>query len=87
MDAFEKLKKCLVSEPILTYPDFSQPFFVQTDASGVALGAVLGQYRMINGKMVFCPIMYGSRHLTGAETRYSASERELLAIVWACKSL
>lgn len=84
-EAFEKLKACLIAEPILTYPDFNQPFVIQTDASGVALGTVIGQYRVINGKRIFLLIQYGSRHLTAAETRYSASERELLVITWANK--
>jgi hypothetical protein len=83
--AFEKLKMCLVAEPILAYPDFSKPFYVQTDASNFAIGGVIGQFRMVNGKNKFFPIMYGSRHLTDAESRYSATERELTAIVWANK--
>lgn len=69
----------------MTYPDFSKPFVVQTDASGTAVGAVIGQYRNVNGVETFFPIMYGSRHLTSAEARWSATERELLAITWANK--
>jgi len=69
----------------LTYPDFKLPFVVQTDASNTALGAVIGQYRVVNGVRKFFPIMYGSRHLTSAESRWSATERELLAITWANK--
>jgi hypothetical protein len=81
--AFEKLKQALVSTPVLAFPDFDKPFTIQTDASSVALGAVTGQTK--NGK--FHPCMYSSRHLTDAETRYSATERELLAIVWAAKRI
>jgi hypothetical protein len=84
-EAFEKLKACLMAEPILTYPDFTKPFVVQTDASGVALGAVIGQFRVVNGVNKFFPMMYGSRHLTDTESRWSATERELLAITWANK--
>jgi hypothetical protein len=79
--AFEKLKQALVLTPILAFLDFEQPFIIQSDASNVAVGAVIGQ--MKNGK--FHPCMYSSRHLSDAETRYSATERELLAIVWAAK--
>ena len=43
-EAFKKLKACLIAEPILTYPNFNQPFVIQPDASGVALGTVIGQY-------------------------------------------
>ena len=53
VDAFEKLKKCLVPAPVLAYPDFSLPFIVQFDASGLALGAVIGHM----SKERFRPIM------------------------------
>lgn len=85
VEAFEKLKACLMAESILRYPDFTKPFVVQTDASGIAIGAVIGQHRVVNGRKVFFPIMYGSRHLTLAESRWSATERLLLAITWANK--
>jgi hypothetical protein len=65
-NAFELLKQALVSSPILTYPDFRQPFIVQSDASNVAIGAVIGQLK--GGK--FHPIMYSSKHLSDAESRY-----------------
>ena len=81
--AFQKLKDSLKSNEVLAYPNFKLPFIVQTDASSVALGGVLGQ--MIDNR--FTPNTYISRHLTSAETRYSATERELLAIVWAAKRL
>ena len=80
-EAFEKLKLCLVSAPVLTYPNWNLEFFVQTDASGYAIGGVLGQY--IQKK--FKPIMYAGRHLTATETRYSTTERELLAVVFCNK--
>ena len=68
--AFEKLKACLMSAPVLTYPNWKLEFFVQTDASGYAIGGVLGQF--VCSK--FKPIMYAGRHLTAAETRYSTTE-------------
>lgn len=79
--AFEKLKNSLASAPVLAYPDFTQPFIIHTDASGIAVGAVIGQ--IIQQR--FRPIMFASRHLSTTETRYSGIERELLAIVWAAK--
>ena len=39
--AFQKLKNCLISAPILTLPNFSQPFILETDASGNGIGAVV----------------------------------------------
>ena len=80
-EAFDKLKICLTSAPVLTYPNWNLPFIVQTDASGYAIGGVLGQ----NVQNKFKPIMYAGRHLTAPETRYSTTERELLAVVFCNK--
>lgn len=75
--AFERIKEALVTPPILTHPDMTQPFILYTDASGVALGAVLEQEKGV--------IAYASRTLQPAERRYAAVEREALSIVWAAK--
>lgn len=79
--AFLELKECLVSAPILTCPDFTRKFIIQTDASQKALGAVLVQ-QFDEGEKV---IAYASRTLSSAETRYSATELECLAVIWAVK--
>ena len=81
IEAFEKIKEHLTSAPILTCPDFSQPFQLETDASDTELGAVLNQ--TINGTNHV--IAYASRNLNSAETRYSALEKECLAVVWAIR--
>ena len=71
-EAFEKLKLALVSTPVLARPDFSLPFMVQTDASNMAIGAVLTQMHE-DGEH---PVVYISRALTAQEQNYSATERE-----------
>lgn len=81
MSAFEDLRDALCKEPILQYPDFEKPFILTTDASGYAIGALLSQGDI--GKDL--PIAYASRTLNDAETRYSPTERELLALVYAVK--
>ena len=41
--AFETLKNALTTAPILAYPDMSKPFVLTCDASGTAIGYILGQ--------------------------------------------
>nr|XP_034195201.1 uncharacterized protein LOC117611376 [Osmia lignaria] len=77
--AFIILRDKLCEEPILQYPDFTQPFNITTDASGIAVGAVLSQGEIGKDQ----PVSYTSRVLNKAETQYSATERELLAVVYA----
>ena len=81
-EAFQKLKEALINPPILCYPDFTKPFIVTTDASDVAIGAILSQN---SSTEVDLPIAYASRVLQKAEKNYATIEKELLAIVWALK--
>ncbi|XP_078160175.1 uncharacterized protein LOC144555649 [Carex rostrata] len=53
--AFESLKIAMTQAPILTLPDFSQPFVVEKDASNIGIGAVLLQNKR--------PIAYLSKQL------------------------
>lgn len=52
-----------------------------TDASKIAVGAVLSQGDIGQDK----PIAFASRTLNKGESNYSATEQQLLAIVWATK--
>lgn len=78
-EAFNDLKGCLVEAPILSCPDFTVPFQVQTDASGYGLGAVL--YQLIGEEERV--IAFASRSLTSSERKFTATERECLAVLWA----
>ncbi|XP_026830969.1 uncharacterized protein LOC113563505, partial [Ooceraea biroi] len=76
--AFATLQNFLCTEPILQYPDFTQPFILTTDASGYAIGGVLSQGKI--GKDL--PVAYVSRILNRAEQNYSTIEKECLAMVY-----
>lgn len=78
-DAFNKLKEALVSNMVMQYPDFSRPFYVTTDASKVGLGAVLSQF----SDGVERPVAYASRTVSKPESNYSATELEMLAVLFA----
>jgi len=80
-NAFQHLKSKLTWQPILQYPDFSKEFVSTTDASSQGVGAVLSQGPIGKG----LPVAYASRSLNRAETHYTTSEKELLAIVWVTK--
>jgi hypothetical protein len=77
--AFVQIKVALVSAPVLRIPDFGKEFVLTTDASLVSVGAILQQ----NFGEGVQPVAYASRKFNPTECRYSAYERELLAIVWA----
>ena len=80
---FQELKALLLRAPILQPPDFSKAFIMETDASNLGLGAVLLQKGAQD--TVEHPISYLSRALTPSEKRYDTSNKEGLAIVWACQ--
>jgi transposase InsO family protein len=79
-DAFQVLKDALCEAPILAHADPAKQYVIQTDASAFAIGGFLAQNQSDGS---WRPIAYWSRKLNGAETRYSATERELLALVEA----
>lgn len=76
--AFETLKHALVTTPILRFPDMNKPFILSTDASGSALGYVLGQ-KDDNGLEYV--VSYGGRALRPEEKKWSITELECLAVV------
>jgi len=77
--AFDVLKTHLTTPPILTYPDYTKPFILHTDASMNGLGAVL--YQEVNGKDRV--VAYASRSISKAERNYAVHKLEFLALKWA----
>jgi len=73
--AFNQLKQALTTPHTLCLSDFSQPFVVECDASGLGIGAVLPQNSH--------PVAYFSATLKGTSLTLSTYEKEMLAIVKA----
>jgi len=80
--AFTKLKYALISLPILAMPNDNDPFFLDTDACDVRIGAVLSQ---VQGGVERI-IAYASRSLSKPERNYCVPRKELLAIVCYTKA-
>ena len=79
--AFQEIKDALANATILVHPQPDAPINVMTDASDIAIGAVLQQH--LNGQ--WCPLAYFSRKLSPTEQRYSTFDRELLAVYCAIR--
>nr|GEX80826.1 reverse transcriptase domain-containing protein [Tanacetum cinerariifolium] len=74
-----KLKGKIDEAPILIAPNWDQPFELMCDASDYAVGAVLGK----RVEKHFRPIHYASKTMNQAETNYTTTEKEMLAVVYA----
>jgi hypothetical protein len=73
--AFDALKVAMTSTPVLTLPNFSAPFTVETDACADGIGAVLMQ----EGK----PVAFLSKALGEKHKHLSIYEKEFLALIMA----
>ena len=73
--AFQLLKQKMSEAPVLTVPDFSKTFVVETDACDLGVGAVLMQDQH--------PIAYLSKPLGIKNQALSVFEKECLAILLA----
>ena len=97
-NAFNTIKEAICQETLLAYYDKDRPVFIEVDASGQGLGAVLLQGNKLEDELSASPqtegrylsfrnrlkpIAFASKSLSDAETRYSNIERELLGVVWA----
>jgi hypothetical protein len=71
--AFDNVKKIITKEVVLAYPDFTKPFEIYTNASTKQLGVVITQDNR--------PVAFFNRELSGAQSKYTVTKLELLAIV------
>ena len=65
---------------MLRIPRIGEPFVLHTDASGVAVGATLGQ---LDQDGVESPLAFASHKLSGPQCAWATIEREAYAIIWA----
>ena len=79
--AFTQLTRCLLSHPVLAYPDPTRSFILDTDASDTAIGAVLSQ---IDDDGAEHPLAYASKTLSASQQKYTVTKRELLAVLEFC---
>jgi len=75
--SFDNVKTTIAKEVVLAYPDFSKPFDIYSDASTKQLGAVITQDNR--------PIAFFNQKLSDAQSKYTDTELELLAIVQTLK--
>lgn len=79
--AFNKLKEKLIGEAIIVIFNPDLPIFIHCDGSKLGLGCILSHSDKSNEKVVG----YFSRSLNKAEKNYSASEIEMLAVIFSIK--
>ena len=79
--AFEEIKSKLVSAPIMLTPYWNNEFEIMCDVSDYAMGAVLGQRIEKISKAIY----YASKTFNESQENYSTTEKEMLAMVFACE--
>ena len=80
--ALNALKNALTNDTILAKPDSSKDYYLQTDASDIAVSAILSQK---HDNDLLRPIQYWSKKLNGPELNYFPTEKEAFAIFLAFK--
>jgi hypothetical protein len=83
LKAFQHLKSALLNNHILEHPNFEKPFELGMDASNVGISAILFQRDEQNQPKI---IRFAARALTLTEKNYSATKKELLALVYTLKN-
>ena len=71
--AFSEVKQKMTEAPVMRLLDFTKPFEVECDASGLSIGGVLSQKRIL--------IAHFSETLNDAKQKYSIYDKEFYAII------
>ena len=80
--AFHKLKKAVMSAPVLAYPDPNKEYLLKTNASKLGLGAVLSQ-KQSDGR--YHLVAFRSMALHRAKVNYHSTKLQFLAMKWSIK--
>ncbi|KAF8749465.1 hypothetical protein RHS01_09965 [Rhizoctonia solani] len=78
--AFQELKLLVTQLPVLIHSNPKLPYYLETDASGVAMGAILSQQGADNQLHL---VAYMSKSFSGTKANYDTHNKELLAIIKA----
>ena len=78
-EAFEVLKKAILTAPVLTYPNPNKEYLLEMYASKLGLGAVLSQTQS-DGR--YHPMAFGSQALRGVEHKYHSTKLGFLTMKW-----
>nr|GEW64451.1 reverse transcriptase domain-containing protein [Tanacetum cinerariifolium] len=79
VEAFQTLKRKLTEAPILIALDWDMPFELMCDDSDFAIGAVLGKLQDKHFRLIH----YATKTMTEAESNYTTTKKEMLAVVYA----
>ena len=82
--AFEKIKECLLSPPVLVPPTPGRPLLLYLLVSDMALGCMLAQLDDSGKERA---IYYLSKRMLEYECKYIMIERLCLALLWATRRL
>ncbi|QRW22917.1 Retrotransposable element Tf2 protein [Rhizoctonia solani] len=81
-EAFQGLKDAITNAPVLCHADPSKLYFLETNASGAALGSIMSQQQDDD---CLHPLGFLSESFKGAEQNYNTHNKELLAIIRSFK--
>ncbi|OAP53902.1 hypothetical protein AYL99_11924 [Fonsecaea erecta] len=81
-EAFELLKRLMVSAPVLAYPDFKRGGFILFVDGSEEMGFAVAIHQK-DDKGMGHPILFMSRTLSPPEKNYWPTELETAALIWA----